>query len=138
MGRIPDSMGPCGIYCGACPSIGRTCRGCGSEDRDQKRRSKWGCRLRTCCFEERGLDLCVECDEFPCGKHTSKLSSSHPEDPRFGYRRETVHNLRRVQEVGVGAWLEEQDARWRCPECGGRVVFYRYTCEDCGNEAFPA
>jgi len=137
MGRIPDAMGPCGVYCGACPSYGKTCKGCGSEDRDQKRTSKWGCKLRSCCLDERGLDLCVECDEFPCRKHNSKLSGSHPDDPRFAYRRETVANLRCIQEVGFEAWLGEQDARWKCPECGGRVVFYHYTCVECGRIVPP-
>ena len=137
MGRIPDAMGPCGVYCGACPSIGKTCRGCGSDDRDQKRKSKWGCRLRTCCFEGKGLDLCVECDEFPCQKHHAKLSGSHPEDPRFAYRRESIPNLHRVQKVGFEVWLGEQAARWKCPDCGGRVAFYHYTCMECGLEVFP-
>jgi hypothetical protein len=138
MGRIPDTMGPCGVYCGACPSFGRTCNGCGSEDRAQKRISKWGCRIRRCCFDERDHDVCVQCDEFPCGTHHSRLSGSHPDDPRFGYRHETVDNLRRVREIGVDAWLVEQDDRWRCPECGGRVTFYQYTCTDCGDQVFPA
>jgi hypothetical protein len=137
MGRIPDAMGPCGVYCGACPSFGRTCRGCGSEDRDQKRTSKWGCKLRRCCFDQRGLDLCVECDEFPCRKYIAKLPGSHPDDPRFAYRREAIDNLGRVREVGPDVWLEEQASRWRCPGCGGRVAFYHYTCIECGNQVFP-
>ena len=137
MGRIPDAMGPCGIYCGACPSFQRTCRGCGSEDRDQRRRSKWGCRLRKCCFEKRDSDLCIECEDFPCRDHRSKLSDSHPGDPRFAYRHETVTNLRRVREVGIDLWLEEQGTRWSCPECGGRVAFYHYACTECGAEVRP-
>jgi hypothetical protein len=137
MGRIPDAMGPCGIYCGACPSFAKTCKGCGSDDRDQGRRSKWGCRLRVCCLEQRGLDLCNQCDEFPCRKHASKLSASHPGDPRFGYRRETVANLERVSEIGYDGWLAEQEVRWRCPGCGGRVTFYHYTCTRCGAEVYP-
>jgi hypothetical protein len=137
MGRIPDAMGPCGVFCGACPSFGRTCRGCGSEDHGQKRRSKWSCKLRVCCFEERDLDLCVDCDEFPCIKYIQKLPGSHPDDPRFAYRREAPENLKRVQAVGLDPWLEEQDAHWRCPGCGGRVLFWRYTCTGCGAPVAP-
>jgi hypothetical protein len=25
IGRLPDMMAPCGVYCGACPSFGMTC-----------------------------------------------------------------------------------------------------------------
>lgn len=81
--------------------------------------------------------MCIECPEFPCQKHKAKLSASHPEDPRFAYRRETVPNLERVQEVGVDVWMGEQDIRWRCPECNGRVAFYHYACMECGHEVFP-
>ncbi len=137
MGKIPDPMGHCGVYCGACPSFGRTCRGCGSEDRDQKRTSKWGCKLRRCCHEDKDLDHCGQCDELPCRKYIAKLPGSHPDDARFGYRREAPDNLLRVEVVGVDAWLKEQDARWRCPDCHGRVVFWRYTCADCEREYFP-
>jgi predicted RNA-binding Zn-ribbon protein involved in translation (DUF1610 family) len=116
-----------------------TCQGCGSEDRGpgQRRKSKWGCKLRTCCFERRDVDLCIECDEFPCTEHKGKLSGSHPDDPRFEYRREAVGNLERVSDVGYDLWLTEQETRWRCPECGGRVAFYQYTCRDCGAEVHP-
>lgn len=134
MGRIPDAMGPDGIYCGACPSFGRTCRGCGSEDMGQKRTSKWGCRIRRCCLEERGLDLCSSCDEMPCGTYERRLLRDHRDDPRFRYRREAPLNLRRMGEVGIDAWLEEMDTRYRCPQCGGRVHWYHYRCSDCGLE----
>lgn len=137
MGRIPDAMGPCGVFCGACPSFGRTCLGCGSDDRQQKRTSKWGGRLRGCCFEERDLDLCIDCDEFPCRKHVQKLSGSHREDPRFDYRREAIGNLERAKEVGCDAWISEEVARWTCPQCGGRVVFYAYRCTGCDREVIP-
>ncbi len=90
-----------------------------------------------CCFEDMGLDHCGECYEFPCRKYVAKLPGSHPDDARFEYRREAVDNLGRVQEVGAAMWLEEQDARWRCPDCGGRVVFWRYVCAECGREHAP-
>ena len=93
--------------------------------------------MRTCCFEERDLDLCIECDEFPCRKHARKLSGSHPGDPRFDYRRETVANLERVRDIGRDQWLAEQEVRWRCPTCGGRGTFYHQRCSSCGGDVDP-
>lgn len=139
MGQLPDAMGPCGVFCGACPSFGRSCLGCGSEDRGpaQKRRSKWSCRLRVCCIEERGHDLCIECADFPCPAYVAKLPGSHPGEPRYEYRREAPGNLVRVRDMGGGPWVEAQGRRWTCPDCGGRVVFYHYRCTRCGRESRP-
>ncbi len=137
MDGVPPEAAPCGIYCGACPSFGRTCRGCSSHERDQRRRSKWGCHLRRCCIDEMGLDFCFQCGDHPCSRYTKKLSASHPNDSRFDYRREVHDNLRRIAEVGVDEWLEEQGIRWRCPACGGRVHFYHYTCSECGMSVHP-
>lgn len=134
MGRIPEAMGPCGVYCGACPAFDRTCLGCGSDDRQQKRSSKFSCKLRRCAFEEKDVDLCNECPEFPCKKLLDKLPRAHPGDPRFEYRVEVLENAERIRQVGVERWLEEQDARWTCPQCGGRVHFYHYRCSQCGIE----
>ena len=137
MGGVPPAVAPCGIFCGACPSFGRTCKGCSSEDRDQRRGSKWGCHLRRCCIEERGLAFCHQCDDHPCARYERKLTASHQGDPRFEYRREVRENLKRIAEVGAEEWLAEEDARWRCPDCGGRVHFYHYACSRCGASVHP-
>lgn len=134
MGRIPEAMGPCGVYCGACPAFDKTCRGCGSDDRQQKRTSKFSCKLRRCSFEVKDVDHCFQCDEYPCAKLLDKLPRSHPDDPRFQYRVEALDNAERIKEVGVEAWLEEQNVKWSCPQCGGRVHFYHYRCSQCGHE----
>jgi hypothetical protein len=131
MQRIPDSLGPCGVYCGACPSFEVSCNGCGSENKNQKRKSKWGCKIRVCCFEEKNFSFCYECEEFPCQVHR-KLSESHKGDERYQYRRELPSNLKRIKQIGIQEWLKEQKARWQCPRCSGTIKFYHYKCSDCG------
>ena len=130
--RIPDSVAPCGVYCRACPSFKKSCNGCGSENRNQERKSKWGCRIRVCCFEKKNFSFCYECEEFPCKVHSKKLSASHKGDKRFQYRHEVPSNLERIKKIGVQKWLEEQKTRWQCPNCHGTIKFYHYTCSDCG------
>ncbi len=95
-------LAPCGIYCGACPSFredlpGLRLAGIGGA---QKRKSKWGCKLRVCCYEEKELEYCNQCEEFPCQKHRKKLLDSHPGDPRFQYRRDVAGNLILLEELG--------------------------------------
>ena len=136
MTDINPTLAPCGIYCGACPSFGKTCQGCASQEQGgvQKRKSKWSCRLRVCCYEEKGLEFCSACEEYPCHNYQSKLTHSHLGDPRFQYRHEVENNLVLLDELGQGAYIDQMEKRFTCPDCGGRVVWYHYHCTECGAE----
>jgi hypothetical protein len=90
MDKRTEKLASCGVYCAACPSFNKTCLGCASEDRNQKRKSKWGCRIRKCCYEQKHLDYCAYCDDFPCGIYRKKLLNTHAGDPRFTYRFEIL------------------------------------------------
>lgn len=133
---IPPELAPCGIYCGACPSYGKTCLGCASLELGgvQNRRSKWSCKLRICCYDTHELDYCSQCEDFPCPKHRKKLLDSHPGDPRFQYRRDVLDNLQLLNELGPVGFLAAQREKFTCPLCNGRVVWYDYRCTDCGEE----
>lgn len=131
---FPPELAPCGVYCGACPSFGKTCHGCPS-DRSQKRKSKWGCKLRKCCYTEKALAYCFECDEFPCKTYRQKLTEAHPGDPRFDYRHELIESCSLFSELGLEGYLQYQDEKWRCSQCAGRVHWYRYKCSRCGTSS---
>ncbi len=135
MENIPDVLAPCGVFCGACPSFNRgTCLGCASENCEQKRTSKWGCRIRKCCYEEKRLDFCGYCAQFPCDQLKKKLINPHPGETKFNYRHEVPENMTKLKELGVEDYLAYQEQRWSCPSCGGRVLFYEYACGECGQE----
>jgi hypothetical protein len=34
--------------------------------------------------------------------------------------------------MGETAYHQYQRDRWACSACGGRIVFYDYTCDTCG------
>jgi len=129
-----DLVSYCGIYCGACPSLYKSCLGCRTEEkRGQKRISKWGCRIRTCCHDDKNLGFCFECPDYPC-KQLAKLKNSHLEDERYDYRHQMFYNLVRIEKIGLEDWLEEQSEIWTCSKCGGRVAFYKNKCLDCGED----
>ncbi len=127
-----NELAPCGVFCGACPSFERSCLGCPSEDQDQKRISKWSCRIRKCCYENKNLDYCIYCDEFPCKIIKKKLLDTHMEDPRFAYRHEVIKIFPKLLELGEEHYHQYQKDRWICPICAGRVLFYEYRCIACG------
>ena len=132
--NIPAELAPCGVFCGACPSFKKSCEGCPTEDTKQKRKSKWACKIRNCCYYTQDIDFCFKCKEFPCKELERKLFNSHPEDPRFQYRHEIIKNLERLSELGIKAYLEYQDKKWECPSCKGRVHWYHYRCSQCKKE----
>jgi len=130
--ELQNLAAPCGVYCGACPSYYKgTCYGCGSDDRTQKRTSKWGCKIRRCCVYEHKFASCSQCSELSCTLIT-RLQKSHLGDKKFRYREEIVDNLIKIKEIGKINWLKEQQRKYKCPECGESIVFYSYKCVNCG------
>jgi len=127
-----DLASPCGVYCGACPSyiIRESCYGCRPEDRSQKRTSKWRCKIRQCCLEENKLSFCSQCDDFPC-KILTEFQKYGLGDKRRQHRAESVENLKQIKELGIDSWLKRQQEIWKCPKCGGGMVFYEFRCVDC-------
>ena len=142
---------PCGLYCGACSAYvagrrgdtGRledlakrvaqyrgqeietkdiACEGCLSSGvialycRD--------CVLRACAFEK-GLTHCAQCSDFPC----QPIIDFNNDGIR--HHSEVLDNIRRQREMSIDAWVEEQEQRWRCPQCGCAVDWYARQCPDC-------
>ena len=128
-----NALAPCGVYCGACPSFNKSCKGRGSENQDQARSSKWGCKIRDCCYNQKGLDYCIFCEQFPC-KMINKKFRSHQGDPRYKYRHEVPDIFSRLKNMDIDKYLDFQIQRWKCNECGGTIQFYLYKCNKCGKE----
>jgi hypothetical protein len=134
--HIPPTLAPCGVYCGACPSFGKSCLGCASNDSNQSRHSKWGCKIRNCCYEAKNYDFCIECIEYPCKIVNSKLFKTHIGDPRFNYRFEIPGLFGKLKIMGLHKYFEFQHNRWRCENCGGTIKFYTYRCDQCNKEKY--
>ena len=60
-------IGCCGISCGLCPRYytegPSRCPGCSGPDFFKVNSS---CGFITCCVKDKGLEICGECEEFPC------------------------------------------------------------------------
>jgi hypothetical protein len=131
-----EELAPCGVYCGACPSFSKTCNGCAS-DTKQLRKSKWSCKIRVCCYDTEKLDYCFDCEKYPCGTVEKKLFSAHAGDIRFRYRYELPEMWVQYKKLELDKFLFFQSEKWKCQDCGGRVRFYVYRCDKCGNSVFP-
>ena len=137
----------CGLYCGACPIydtgkrgdlkhlgqiaramadyLGRAvevsdlaCEGCLSEVVAAHCRD---CALRACALGK-GLACCAECPDFPCQRIM--------DFSRDGIHSEVLDNIQRQREIGIDAWIEEQERRQQtrlnfkenCGVCGSPLI----------------
>ena len=58
-----EAIGLCGVFCGGCPAFhAKRCHGCGFENRNQKRSSKWNCKKRQCVIDKE-INNCGSCIE---------------------------------------------------------------------------
>ena len=152
----PDFVSPCGLYCGVCAiyiahrdnnqklkeglvrlyqggTAGKgtlpnsenlttddiQCNGCLS---DVKFMHCQQCEIRGCA-QEKGYAGCHECDEFPC---------QHIENFPMSIGKKVI--LRAVpyrRNVGTDRWIQDEEARYICPECGNKVFRGVIKCNHC-------
>jgi hypothetical protein len=60
------------------------------------------CTIRKCA-RERGIEVCVQCDEYPC-RRVLGIAKGYPT---------LISDGQRMQEIGIEAWIEEQEERAR-------------------------
>jgi hypothetical protein len=130
----------CGLWCGACRQylvraknqleqrgFKRGCEGCWIRDKNCTFIKKDCAPLR-----KNELDFCFECEVFPC-KNLEKLEAIYSKD----YSISLIANLKRIKEIGIQKWIEEQEKLYQCPECGGEVCMHDFECFDCGYKYNP-
>jgi hypothetical protein len=135
MREIPNELAPCGVFCGACPSFLKTCLECASENKEQSRKSKWGCKIRDCCYNNKNNSFCIECDKYPCKIYNKKLLDTHQGDTRFKYRHEIPEIFMQLKNMDTFSILVYQKNRWAYPNCDGTIKFYPYQCDKCGTKS---
>lgn len=105
------TLGCCGLDCGLCPryySAGPSrCPGCSGPDFFNKHPS---CGYITCCVKKKGLEVCAQCDEFPCPKFSSWLDKLMIEDS-FLTHQKVKSNLYFIKEQGLEKFLKQQAKR---------------------------
>jgi hypothetical protein len=152
----PELIAPCGLYCGVCaiyiahrdnnqkfkerllsvysgkvPGKGALpdsnnlstedirCRGCLSDELFLHCKR---CDIRKCC-KEKGFIGCHQCDEFPC---------RHIEDfPMTVGKKVILRSIPYWRQVGTEKWIQDEEARYICPECGNKVFRGAVKCNQC-------
>jgi len=152
----PDLIAPCGLYCGVCavyiahrdhnqkfkklllnvyrgdvPGKGTLpgsenlsaddirCRGCLSDDPFIHCRQ---CEIRA-CTQAKGYSGCHQCDEFPC-RHIENF-------PMTVGKKVILRAIPYWREVGTKKWIQAEEDRYICPECGHKVFRGAVKCNQC-------
>ncbi|NLU42929.1 MAG: DUF3795 domain-containing protein [Firmicutes bacterium] len=106
MSKTEWDIAVCGLNCAKCDLFAEAkCAGCrGPADRHWSASCKF-----LACARVKGLRYCFECDELPCDKLTAFASDG------YEHHRITVENLKRIREIGLEAWLKQQESPSFCP-----------------------
>jgi hypothetical protein len=146
----PEYVAPCGLYCGVCrirfateaedlgylkrlariyarrfPEIASAspdellCDGCLSNRRFVFCRQ---CAIRD-CTRQKGYQGCHECPDFPCS-----LIDSFPMPVG---KRVIQRSIPYWRAHGTERWIQSEEDRYRCPECGHRLFRGARQCECC-------
>jgi len=133
----------CGLFCPACgifiaqrgrleerkrmaedlqvPVKDLQCDGCRAEKRFAYCET---CTMQACA-EEKGLDFCAECEEYPC-RPLKEFQAAMP------HRIELWEAQIRIKEVGYEKWFEEMLEHYSCAQCGTINSAYHLACRLCG------
>jgi len=145
-----ELLAPCGLYCGVCAiymahkdnnvkfkeAIARSnvykafvntiddvkCSGCQSEDINEIFGYCRKCKIRD-CVQEKGFEACHECKDVPC-KWLKKF-------PIPVGRKVIMRALPYWKENGTQKWIEYEENRYKCPECGNSLYRGSIKCNKC-------
>ncbi|NVM53408.1 MAG: DUF3795 domain-containing protein [Candidatus Helarchaeota archaeon] len=139
-------LSPCGLYCGVCaiyiahrdnnlkfkqklikvyaPYASKLediqCAGCLSDD------IIFGycqsCPIRT-CTKKKSLESCHQCDEFPC-----KFIKNFPIPVG---KKVILRAIPEWRKLGTEKWIESEEKRYHCPECGNPLFRGTKRCNKC-------
>ncbi len=125
-------IAPCGMNCGICMAYLREknkCPGCRVVDTN-KPITRVRCKIKNCKYFRNGrAKFCFECGDFPCDRleHLDKRY-------RTKYNMSMIENLENIKIYGIRKFVKNEDVRWTCSRCGGKICVHKGYCIDCGKK----
>jgi hypothetical protein len=123
-------IAPCGMNCAICMNYLRErnqCPGCRGPDKD-KRVTRIRCKIKTCeVFNDKNTEFCFDCGNYPCEK-LLHLDNRY----KNKYNMSMIENLEFIKTSGIKNFLDNEQIRWTCDECGGTVCVHKGRCYSCG------
>jgi ribosomal protein L40E len=77
------------------------------------------------CAAEKGIDFCVDCEEYPCDDLKQFQS-------KRVHRIELWDDLEQIRVMGYEHWLQNICENYTCPQCQTLNSAYDLKCRKCG------
>ena len=141
----PKLLPPCGYHCGVCPyriaykdnnedlkaKLAKSlniqpedikCEGCNSEI------VFFFCKICNLkkCVQKKGLESCVECEEFPCRKIERF--------PAKEFIKKLKWDVNYHKKYGKDKWIEKTIELNTCQDCNTLNHWQAHLCKSCGNK----
>lgn len=126
----PLLIAPCGINCRLCRAYVRSRRACPGcrVDTPVKSDACITCKIKNCeKLVNSNIEYCFDCEEFPCAR-LAHLDKRY----RTKYETSPINNLLSIKEIGIGDFVENENKKWTCPECGAMICMHKPGCLSCG------
>jgi hypothetical protein len=124
-----ELIAPCGMNCRLCLAYQRQkkhCPGCRGDDAS-KSVSCRQCLIKNCSIVQSSHSgFCYECERYPCLR-LRQLDKRY----RTKYRMSMLENLKTIKDEGLDIFLQREEERWRCPNCGAVLSVHRLPCPVC-------
>ncbi len=122
-------IAPCGMNCGICLAYLRDknkCYGCLQASKN-KSKSRLSCRIKNCeHLKKTTSKFCYECEKYPCTR-LKQLDKRY----RTKYNMSMIDNLNNIKKLGLEKFVQNEQKRWICNNCGETLCVHREFCLVC-------
>jgi hypothetical protein len=130
MEMTTSSIAPCGLICDLCSGFQRErnkCDGCNGKGNKPTYCSK--CSIKLCPERSKDTELCYKCENYPC-KKLKNLEKRY----KIKYGESLFCNFEMIKEIGIRAFIKQQNDEWKCPTCGKILCVHKVKCNYCGSQ----
>lgn len=129
-----DLIAPCGMNCAICIGHMREknrCPGCNLMNEETSRYCR-KCIIKHCdILKQKKLKFCSDaCEKYPCLR-LKNLDKRY----RTKYGMSMLENLEYIKNKDIEKFVEQEQARWKCPECGALLCVHRISCLKCNTKS---
>jgi len=109
-------IGCCGAYCKTCkPLISGACKGCKlGYDTGERDINKSKCRIKDCCFKEKGFQTCADCTEFDLCPYINNFYGKN--GYKYGKYKQAIEFIRKngyTKFIRIAAAWKNQYGKYR-------------------------
>ncbi|MCU4176582.1 DUF3795 domain-containing protein [Carboxylicivirga sp. N1Y90] len=131
--KYQSLIAACGMNCGLCIGYLRDKNpsgGCFKKDDLNKPGSCRNCVIVNCkALAKTTSGFCYECGKYPCSR-LKRLNTRY----RTKYGMSMLDNLNFITGKGMQSFLENEQSRWACENCGAGLSVHRPFCLECKAE----